>query len=174
MIFETERLIVRKWKPSDAAALFEYCGNPEVTKYLTFPTYKSIQDAHDRISDMLKRYKSNSKYNIDYAITIKDSDIAIGSVGLNQFDEMHGRTLEIGYILNPKYQGKGYMTETLVGLFRYIKANDLAWRIIARHDVTNEKSGAVMRRAGMKLEGIARKGASNNVHKRADAATYSI
>jgi len=174
MLFGTKRLIIRKWQPADASALYECCSDPNVTKYLSFPTYCSIQDAHDRIADMQRRYDAGDKAGIDYAITLKDGGAVIGSIGLNQYNEKYGRSMEIGYLLNPKHQRKGYMTEVLIGLFKHIKKNDIAWRIVAKHDTTNEKSGAVMRRAGMTFEGIARKGTSNHLNNRADAATYSI
>ena len=172
MLFKTKRLVIRKWTPKDAADLFEYCSDVTVTKYLTFPIYKSINDASERIADILNRYARGDKDGIDYAIDLDGK--VIGSIGLNIYSEKQGRSMEIGYLLNPKYQGSGYMTEALVGMFKYIKEKDLAWRIVAKHDTENKKSGAVMLRAGMKFEGIARMGISNNNNMRADNAMYSI
>ena len=42
------------------------------------------------------------------------------------------------------------------------------------YDVENEKSGNVMKRAGMTFEGIMRKAGENQVHSRYDVAMYSI
>ena len=85
-----------------------------------------------------------------------------------------GGIVTLGYTLNPKYQGKGYMTECIKGMFKYIKENKLAKRTQATHDVANLKSGAVMKRCGMTFEGIARKAGENNFHSRYDVANYSI
>ena len=82
--------------------------------------------------------------------------------------------MEIGYVLNPNFQGRGYMTESLVGFFKYIKRNKIAKRIVLRHDVDNVKSGNVMKRAGMTFEGVLRKAGVNNIHSRHDLAVYSI
>ena len=42
------------------------------------------------------------------------------------------------------------------------------------YDVENEKSGNVIKRAGMTFEGILRKAGKNNYHSRYDVAQYSI
>ena len=60
------------------------------------------------------------------------------------------------------------------GYIKYIKANNIAKRRQAQHDVENYKSGMVMQRAGMTKEGILRKYGSNNLHSRHDTAIYSI
>jgi len=77
-------------------------------------------------------------------------------------------------LLNPRFQGQGFMTEAVLGMFRYIKENKIAKRIIARHDTENFKSGNVMKRAGMTFEGVLRKAGVNNYHTRHDLAIYSI
>ena len=82
--------------------------------------------------------------------------------------------MRIGYVFNSKYWGKGYATEVVKGVFRFIKQNKIAKRIEATHDVANVKSGNVMKRAGMTFEGILRKAGENNYHSRYDVALYSI
>ena len=177
-LYTTNRLIVRKWEATDAADLYEYCSNPKVTKFLTFETYQSIDDARARIGIMQKNYEAfengERNINIDFAIQIKEQSKAIGSIGFAGYNAKAGGILEIGYMLNPKFQGHGYMTEALKGMFKYTKKEHLASRIQSKHDTNNPKSGAVMRRAGMTFEGILRKSEDNNFSKRYDVAMYSI
>ena len=97
--------------------------------------------------------------------------LAANGYSVNSEDEGE---IEIGYILNPKFQGNGYMTESLLGMFKYIKNKQLAKRIVLKHDVDNFKSGNVMKRAGMTFEGVLRKAGNNNYHNRYDIAQYSI
>lgn len=66
------------------------------------------------------------------------------------------------------------MTECIKEMFKYVKRNKLAKRIVARCDTENIKSEAVMKRCGMTFEGIARKAGENNIHLRCDFASYSI
>lgn len=43
--FETERLLLRRPKPSDATAIFdEYAQDPEVTRFLAWRPHQSIAD----------------------------------------------------------------------------------------------------------------------------------
>lgn len=177
-IYCTERLIIRKWQNSDAADHFEYCSNPLVTKFLRFPTYEAIEDSYAWFKDMEKKYAAyeggDRSHDIDFAIELISEHKVIGSIGLAGYQKQAGGIVEVGYILNPKYHGKGFMTEALAGIFKHIKQNNLAMRIQAKHDTENTASGRVMQRAGMVFEGIHRKSDDSNIGKRRDSAYYSI
>ena len=173
IIYETERLIVRQWEEKDVKDLYEYASNSEVTKFLSWPTYEDEQNAINRINFLLESYKQE-QIDTDYAIELKSENKVIGSIGFMDYKQKNEGSLEIGYVLNPKYQGFGYMTEALIGAFKYLKRNNIAKRIVCKHDTLNEKSGNVMKRAGMTFEGVLRKDGINNMHSRYDVAVYSI
>ena len=172
-IFETERLIIRQWEDDDYRDLYEYASDASVTRFLSFPTYLSLETAIERIAFVKEQYALGEMIN-DYCIELKEGKKVIGSIGIVKYKEKNFGEVEIGYILNPNFQGHGYMTESLVGFFKYIKRNQIAKRIVLRHDVDNVKSGNVMKRAGMTFEGVLRKAGSNNIHSRHDLAVYSI
>lgn len=173
ILFETERLIIRQWEDSDYMDLYDYASKEEVTKFLSWPTYKSVETAKERIAFLKTQYAENV-IETDYAIQEKESGRVVGAMGLVHYKAKNHGEIEIGYVLNPKFQGKGIMTECLVAMFKHIKRTGLAKRIFLRHDVLNEKSGNVMKRAGMTFEGILRKAGQNNFHDRCDLAVYSI
>lgn len=173
VIYETERLIIRQWEEKDYQDLFEYASDEKVTKFLSWPTYTNIQTAVERINFLRQQY-DEGVITIDYCIEVKEINKVIGSIGIVGYKAKNEGEVEIGYVLNPSYQGKGYMTEALVGMFKYIKQNKIAKRIVLKHDVENVKSGNVMKRAGMTFEGILRKSGINNYHSRYDVAQYSI
>lgn len=174
ILFETERLIVRFWEDKDYLDLYDYAKEPEVSKFLTFNPYKDICVAIERIKNVREEYNTNEIVR-DYAIELKSENKIIGSIGIVHHSSNAGGTVEIGYVLSSKYQGNGFMTEALSGMFKYIKRNSIAKRITANHDTLNVKSGEVMKRAGMTFEGILRKaGDVNNTHSRYDLAIYSI
>lgn len=52
------------------------------------------------------------------AICLKDSDEFIGAIGLYRINWDAHRS-EIGYILNPKHSGKGYMHEACKALLKF-------------------------------------------------------
>lgn len=173
IIFETERLMIRKWQDSDADDLYEYASNEVVTKFLTFPTYQSKQEAYDRIAFVKQQYSEDSILG-DYCIEHRATNKVIGAITLVHYTPKNQGEVEIGYVLNPKFQGQGFMTECLLGMFQHVKQRQIAKRIILRCDVENVKSSNVMKRAGMTFEGILRKAGENNFHARHDIALYSI
>lgn len=172
-LYETDRLIIRQWEDEDFMDLYEYASKEEVTKFLHFPTYTKIETAKERIAFLRNEYKED-KITQDYAIELKGVKKVIGAITIVAFNEKSEGIIELGWVLNPVHQGNGYMTEAAKGMFRYIKQNNLAKRIVAKHDVDNIKSGNVMKRSGMVFEGISRKAGSNNFHSRHDTANYSI
>ena len=171
--YETERLIIRQWEKKDYKDLYEYASLDEVTKFLCWSTYKDEQAAIDRINFLLEEYQKESIEN-DFAIELKSENKVIGSIGFMHYSTKNEGSIELGFVLNPNYQGHGYMTEALVGAFKYIKKQNLAKRIVCTHDTLNVKSGNVMKRAGMTFEGTRRKAGSNNFHSRHDLDVYSI
>lgn len=173
ILFETERLIIRKWEEGDCHDLYEYARDKEVTKFLNFEPYKDLNVAVERIAKLKEDYLTKSIEG-DFAVQLKSENKVIGSIAIVEYKAKCGGQVEIGYILGTKHQGFGYMTEALTGMFKYIKNNKIAKRITAKHDTENAKSGNVMKRAGMTFEGVLRKAGSNNYHDRYDVAVYSI
>ena len=43
-MIETERLVLRRWRPEDAESLFEYAKDPEVGPPAGWPPHKSIEE----------------------------------------------------------------------------------------------------------------------------------
>ena len=173
VLYETERLIVRYWEEKDYLDLYDYAKDEEITKFLTWQPYKSEEEAKERIAILLEKYKNN-EIKTDYAIELKSENKVIGSIAIVRYSEKNEGLAEIGYVLGRKYQGFGYMTEALKGMFKYIFDNSIAARIQLQHDVDNPKSGNVMKRAGMMFEGVLRKAGESNYRSRADLANYSI
>lgn len=174
VLYETKRLIVRKWEETDAEDLYDYAKNPDVSKFLKFKPYTSIKEADERIANILTKY-NNGDIEVPYAIVLKDENKVIGSIDIELYSDKAEGIIEIGYILSKDYQGNGYMTEALKGMFKYIKQKNIAKRIFCKHDTENIKSRNVMKRAGMTFEGVLRKaGDYNNTHSRYDFAIYSI
>ena len=173
IIYETERLLIREWEDRDYRDLYEYASDENVTKFLSFPTYTSLDTAKERISHIKKEYEEGI-VTVDYCIVLKEIDKVIGSIGIVSYKSKNDGEVEIGSIVNPKFQGKGFATESLIGMFKYIKRNKIAKRIVIKHDVVNEKSACVMKKVGVTFEGILRKAGKNNFHSRYDIAQYSI
>lgn len=170
--FETDRLIIREFEDKDYRDLFEYSSDPEVVKFLHFKKYETFDDAKTRIAFLKEKYLQNDKVG-DYAIELKEAKKVIGSININLISTKAGGLVTLGWVLNKKYQGFGYMTECVNATLKYIKKNKIAMRVCSTHDVDNVKSENVMKRAGFVFEGVSRKAGDNNYHTRYDVANYS-
>ncbi len=116
MIFETERLLIRKLILDDLQAFHQLESNPEVLKYATGEV-KDFEKNKNELNDLITKYnKPNNDFWI-YAIERKEDKLFIGTVALvkDGFDD------EIGYRFIEKYWGKGYATEICKGLIAYCK-----------------------------------------------------
>ena len=81
IIFETERLIVREWEDKDYKDLYEYASDASVTRFLSFPTYISMETAVERIAYVKEQYSLGEMVN-DYCIELKEIGKVIGSIGI--------------------------------------------------------------------------------------------
>lgn len=96
-------LILRKFEPFDVNSLWEFRGDPEVTRQLGgFSTGYSHQDLTEWIESHRKRTDE-----VLYAIVDADTDGCIGHVGLYQIDHRN-RKAEFAILIGvSKYQGIG-------------------------------------------------------------------
>ena len=168
---ETSRLILRKAVREDAEPMFRnWASDPEVTKYLTWPTYEKVETAYQILELWSKEYEKPDYYQ--WMIVLKELGEPIGSISVvRQNDRVE--EAEIGYCIGSRWWHQGVMTEALTAVIEYLFTEVGMNRVAARHDPNNPNSGAVMRKCGMKYEGTHRACDRNN-QGICDAAQYAI
>lgn len=117
MIFETERLIVRKLVLEDLNSFHEMQSNPKVMQYAT-GNVKSIEAHEKEISELISKYDAVNNDFWIYAIERKLDKEFIGTVALVK----DGNEDEIGYRFLEKYWNHGYATEICEDLITYCKS----------------------------------------------------
>ncbi|TLG77390.1 GNAT family N-acetyltransferase [Culicoidibacter larvae] len=148
---ESERLHLRPAHLDDAPALFAMSQSAEFLRYMTWSADRDLAGAERRLAS----YYIGAPLG-KYAVELKATGACIGFVDLHFFDEV-ARSAEIGYLLNPEFQGHCYVTEACKCLLALgFEVLDLV-RISARCDVRNEASLAVMERIGMQREALMRR-----------------
>lgn len=162
---DTDRLILRRFTMEDAEDMFNnWASDDEVTKFLTWPTHKSIEVTKKVLSDWIPRYERDDYYN--WAIELKENGQAVGHViGNISAVDLKERTecAIIGYCMGREYWGRGIMPEALGEVIAFFFDEVELNRVEAHHDVNNPKSGRVMEKAGMRYEGTLRQGGRNNL-----------
>ena len=170
-ILQTERLILRPFVREDAQPMFDnWASDPEVTKFLSWPAYKSIDTAHWILDIWLKDYERPDFYQ--WAVVLKELNQPIGSISVVNSDDRVDMA-EIGYCIGKPWWGQGIMTEALAAIMGYLFDEVGMQRIEAGYDPNNPASGAVMRKCGLKYEGTFRRRIRSN-RGITDVAWYSI
>jgi RimJ/RimL family protein N-acetyltransferase len=76
----------------------------------------------------------------------------IGDVSLRWVSE-RDRTAEVGFIFDPRHQGKGFATEAARTLVDWAFTSAGCHRVIGRSEARNTASARVLEKLGMRLEG---------------------
>ena len=145
----TERLKLRPFRLSDAEFMFKnYATDERVTKFLSWPPYKSAEAIEPFLADTIESYKEKSTYH--WAIEFGEE--MIGSISVMSVDERN-ESCEIGYCIGYDFWNMGIVSEAVKTVMRFLFTKVGMRRIVAKHDVKNPASGRVMQKCGMLLEG---------------------
>lgn len=150
-IVESDRLILRKIEVSDANSILFLRSNKAVNQYIDRPEdrkTKTLSDAVKFIQGLDVWF--TEQLSITWGITLKNDSSIIGTICLWNYSE-DMKTAEVGYDLNPEFQGKGIMSEAL-GLVINYGFNDLKLdKIEAFTDVNNQPSKKLLEKNGFHL-----------------------
>ena len=153
LILESERLLLRPIKESDADDIFEIFSDKEVMKYYDLLPFSSINDAVNQVG--IFRECLSEKTMIRWGIELKESNKLIGTCGFFAFSE-ESLKAEMGYELNSKYWNKGVMSEALKMIMDFIfKETDIN-RIEAYVEPMNTSSLKLLESLGFTKEGLLR------------------
>jgi RimJ/RimL family protein N-acetyltransferase len=140
---ETERLILRGWKPDDFESHARFSADPDFMRYLSGEPM-SRSEAWRQMAAivghwMLRGYGS-------WAVTRKSDGAFIGRVGLHNPEGWPG--LEVGWALGKEYWDQGYATEAATVAMAYGFLTQPVDRLISVIDPRNAASQAVAARLG--------------------------
>lgn len=151
---ETERLLLREVRESDAPEYFILRKDPRILEYIGREPAVEEAEALAHIRLIAEGIAINDKIN--WGICLKeDPDKIIGTIGYWRFTPQHYR-VELGYVLMPEYWRKGYMKETILAVLDYAFDVMKVHSIEANIDPDNLASAAVLRATGFVQEGHVR------------------
>lgn len=170
-VLETSRLILRPFVMQDAEAMYRnWESDPEVTRYLRWQHYASLEDVEPVLREWIDGYAKPDFYQ--WAIVPKTVGEPIGSISVVGYDDRVGQP-EIGYCIGRNWWRQGYTSEALGSVIDFLIGEVGASRVESWHDPRNPGSGAVMRKCGMVYEGTLRQADWNN-QGICDACIYAI
>ena len=168
---ETSRLVLRKAASEDGRAMFRnWTSDPEVTKFLTWPTHENKETTDYVLNLWLADYEKPNFYQ--WMIVPKELGEPVGTISAVRVDE-DLEEIEIGYCIGKNWWRRGYVSEALSSVIKFFFEEVGADIVTATHDVNNPNSGGVMRKCGMKYQGTTAASGQNNQGV-CDVANYAI
>ncbi|WP_152392403.1 GNAT family N-acetyltransferase [Paenibacillus guangzhouensis] len=154
--FETERLLVRSPQPGDGRAVYEaiVASLEDLKPWLGF-AYNEQSEEQSEANLREAHAKFMQREDLRLLIFHKETQEFIGSSGLHNAN-WNIPKFEIGYWIDSRHAGKGYMTEAVQGIAAFAFDMLKAKRVEIRCDRLNARSRAVAERAGFELEGTLR------------------
>lgn len=155
---ETRRLRLRQPTLSDARALIDrWAGDPDVTRYLLFPTYArdDIAAADSFLSMCLENWERGTGHRPWVICERGGAGDAIGMLGVTPGAGPHA--WEVGYVLGRAWWGLGYATELVRAVTEMLMSDPRVWRVFAPTHVDNAASQRVLAKAGFTREATLRR-----------------
>lgn len=147
----TDRLLLRPLEPGDAEAMLAYKSLPDVVRYVPYGTL-DLAGIEERIAT---RWSTTRFEKQDDAVCLAVEERAtgrlVGDVVLFWRSETD-RSGEVGYILDPRFGGRGYAAEAVSALLEVGFDGLGLHRITARIDERNSASVRVAERLGFRHE----------------------
>ncbi len=149
-VLEGKNVNLRVMEKDDLPLFVEWANKPEF-----FGEYNPLRQISK--AEIEKDYDKSTLEETGFIIEKKDGS-KIGYICHFILAHPTGKLLEIGYSLVPSERGKGYGTEAVEIMVDYLFLSKDIMRVQACTDVRNVASQKALEKAGLKKEGILRKG----------------
>ena len=165
---ETERLLLRGWLLDDLDDLYEFAQNVDVGVMQGWKPHESKEES----LVALNFYIADDER---WAIVLKENNKVIGSIKTSP-DENRGRYYAkyVSYVLSADYWGKGYMTEALSRIIKYVFEEMKLDLLSVFHFPHNNRSKRVLERCGFQYETTIKHGQKIYNGQVFDTVCYSI
>ena len=148
-MFETKRLIVRKFREDDAQAIYENHLDDEVRKWFPNECYADLEEARDAIG-FFADCVDNGHLPFVLGVELKETKELIGDTGISEVEGKPDES-EIGYCIGRKYRGKGYASELLGAISAFVVSRFGVRVIYGRVVHGNEASAKVLEKNGYRF-----------------------
>ena len=149
-VIETARLRLRPWREDDAAALFRYASDSAIGPAAGWRVHTSEADSLEILRAVLMN-------DATWAVTVRDSDDAVGSVGVFPSRcTLAGGQPELGYWIARPLWGRGYIPEAVRALTALCFDAGAA-AVWCGHFPENDKSRRVIEKCGFVYQFSARR-----------------
>jgi RimJ/RimL family protein N-acetyltransferase len=149
-ILETDRLIHRPLTLDDAEDLFRIYSDAETMTFMGRPP-ASVEFERQQIQTLIERHYKRHGFGV-WATVLKENGELIGRCGLMRQEIGGSQEVEVAYLLERKYWGRGLATEAARGIVRFGFEQLQLPRIVAVINPRNVASIRVAEKIGMSYE----------------------
>lgn len=174
---ETQRLILRKFKKSDVNDMYKIASDNKIAEnsffaeHSVFCAHKSKDDTLRVIESAIQDYGS---YETCWAIEHKESGKVIGHIRIDDAS-LKNRQCTLVWSIAHNYWGKGYCTEMLKAVFKFLFENHPFDIIVVKYYSNTTFSNSFLDDIGMKRDAILRDRRINSkTGKKESLIVYSI
>jgi len=148
----TERLVIRRFAAADARAFARYRSLPDVARYQSWEAPYPIERANAFIDWMATHHPDEPGEWYQLAVATRDDPARL--IGDCAFMARASESViaDIGYTFDPAYQGRGYATEAVGELVRYLFEDRGKHKVTADCDTRNDGSWRLLERLGFTRE----------------------
>lgn len=136
---ETERLILRNYKPDDFEDIYAYFSNDEVAKYEDF-----YPMSEEEVKELIDEWKDKDSRMV---VELKNQNTVIGSIGYFIDDD---GDYSMDFDFHPNYGKQGYATEAGEMLLNYLFGTLHVEKVFGDCDIRNVNSWRLLERLGFK------------------------
>jgi RimJ/RimL family protein N-acetyltransferase len=149
VLLESARLILRRFRPGDAAALSAYRSDPSVARYQSWTPPVPLEEAARLVAELAAGDPRQPGW-FQYAIEQRAERCLIGDVGIRLHDNK--MQADLGFTLAAEWQRRGYASEAVRTVLDDLFGRGLQ-RVSAECDARNERSARLLERVGFRREG---------------------
>jgi RimJ/RimL family protein N-acetyltransferase len=153
---ETARLTIRPLARGDIARFTAYRNDPDVARYQDWELPYTRDLAHALVDELEPDGRPRAGEWVQLAI-VDAGDHVVGDLAV--WLDSSAQLAMIGYTLSTDHQGKGYATEAVTAIVRWLLTVKKVHRVAATIDPANLASARVLERTGFRYIGTARSAA---------------
>ncbi|CAL2104665.1 N-acetyltransferase domain-containing protein [Tenacibaculum sp. 190130A14a] len=151
MLLESERLIIREAKVSDAPFYFKLFNDPDWIENISDKGLKTIEETKTYLKDILPKNQKLGGLGF-FTVLLKDTNEPIGTSTALQRDKLE--YIDIGYAFLPVARRKGYATEATKLIIEYVRTTFKQKKVYAFTIPKNTASQNLLKKLGFTYIGM--------------------
>lgn len=149
IVARTERLVLRRLTPDDAAMIHELVNDPDWLRFIGDRGVRTLDDARDFLLNGPIAMYARHGFGL-FRVELREDGVPIGICGLLKRDALDD--VDVGFAFLPRFRSRGYAYEAAAATLEYGRRELGLSRVVAIASPENEVSMRLLRRLGMAPE----------------------